>query len=81
MKKEQIILEYLELKYGNHNTYENEKSIGIEGICIYYKNIKQVGVPGKVHLDLVKWFGEEEGRYQRMVGKWFCGKHNLEVMI
>jgi hypothetical protein len=79
MKKEQIILEYLELKYGNHKTYENEESIGINGVCIYYKYIKQVGVPNKVHLDLVKWFGE--GRYQRMVGKWFCGKYNLEVVI
>lgn len=79
MKKEQIILEYLELKYGDCEIYENEKSIGIEGICVYYKNVKQVGVPGKVHLDLVKWFGE--GRYQRMVGKWFCGKYNLEVVI
>lgn len=79
MKKEQIILEYLELKYGNRETYENEKSIGIDGVCIYYKNIKQVGVPGKVHLDLVKWFGE--GRYQPLLGKWFCGKYNLKLVI
>ena len=79
MKKEQIILEYLELKYGDCDTYENEKSIGVNGICIYYKNTKQLGVPGKVHNDLVNWFGPE--RYQRVVEKWFCGKHNLEVVI
>ena len=60
------------------DTYENMDSIGIDGICIYYKNVKQVGVPGKVHLDLVKWFGE--GRYQSLVGKWFCDKYNLELV-
>jgi hypothetical protein len=80
MKKEQIILEYLELKYGDCETYENIEAIGISGICIYYKNVKQVGVTGKVHLDLVKWFGKR-GRYQKMVEKWFCNKHNLEVAI
>jgi hypothetical protein len=78
MRKEQIILEYLDFKYGNRETYENEKSIGIDGVCIYYKNIKQVGVPGKNHLDLVKWFGE--GRYQSLVGKWFCDKYNLVLV-
>ena len=79
MKKEQIILEYLELKYGDCETYENEKSIGVNGICIYHKNIKQLGVPCKVHNDLVNWFGPE--RYHKIVEKWFCGKHNLEVMV
>ena len=78
MRKELIILEYLDFKYGNRETYENMDSIGIDGICIYYKNVKQVGVPGKVHLDLVKWFGE--GRYQSLVGKWFCDKYNLELV-
>lgn len=80
MIKEQIILEYLELKYGNRETYENINAIGINGVCIYYKNVKQVGLSGKVHLDLVKWFGEE-GRYQPLFAKWFCGKYNLELVI
>ena len=59
MKKEQIILEYLELKYGNRETYENINAIGINAVCIYYKNIKQVGVSGRINLDLVKWFGDK----------------------
>ena len=75
MRKELIILEYLDFKYGNRETYENMNSIGIDGVCIYYKNVKRVGVTGKVHLDLGKWFGE--GRYQSLVGKWFCDKYNL----
>lgn len=79
MKKEQIILEYLELKYGNRKTYETEESIGINGVCIYYKNIKQLGAPGIIHLDLIKWFGE--GIYHPLLGKWFCGKYNLELVI
>lgn len=79
MRKEQIILEYLELKYGNRETYENINFIGINGILIYYKSLKQVGVVGKTHLDLVNWFGT--GNYHKMVGKWFCGKYNLELVI
>jgi hypothetical protein len=77
-KKEELILKYLELTYGNREVYEGEKSIGINGICIYYKNIKQVGVPGKVHNDLVNWFGPD--RYQKIVEKWFSKKYNLEVI-
>jgi hypothetical protein len=79
MKKEQIILEYLELKYGNRETYGTENTICISGVCIYYKKTKQVGVPGKVNIDLTNWFGE--GRYQPLFSKWFCDKYDLELVI
>lgn len=77
-RKEKLIMQYLELTYGDREVYEGEKSIGINGVCIYYKNVKQVGVPGKVHIDLTNWFGPE--RYQKIVEKWFSNKFNLEVL-
>jgi len=77
-KKEKVILKYLELTYGNREVYESETSVGINGVLIYYKSLKQIGVVGKTHLDLVKWFGS--GNYQKVAGKWFSEKYNLEVI-
>jgi hypothetical protein len=77
-KKEKIILKYLELTYGNREVYESETSVGINRVLIYYKSLKQIGVVGNTHLDLVNWFGS--GNYQKVVGKWFSEKYNLEVI-
>jgi len=77
-KIEKNILKYLELTYGDSETFENEKSIGVNGVCIYHKNIKQVGWTGIVHLDLVRYFGE--GKYYTELEKWFSKKYNLEVI-
>jgi len=77
-KKEKIILKYLELTYGNREVYENEKSIGINGVLIYYKSLKQIGTVGQVHLDLTNWFGP--GRYYKILNKWFSEKYKLEVI-
>jgi hypothetical protein len=76
-KKEKIIIKYLELTYGNREVYESETSVGINGVLIYYKSLKQVGVVGKVHLDLVNWFGT--GNYYKVVVKWFSEKYKLYV--
>jgi len=77
-KKEKVILKYLELTYGNREVYENEKSIGINGVLIYYKSLKQIGTVGQVHLDLKNWFGP--GRYYKILNKWFSEKYKLEVI-
>lgn len=75
MRKEQIILEYLELKYGNCQVYEDEKNMGIAGVCIYFKKLKQVAFVGMSHRDLCDWFGD--GKYHPVLEKWFTEKLNL----
>ena len=77
-RKEELILKYLERTYGDRKVYEGEKSIGISGICIYYKNTKQVGFVGQAHIDLCRWFGD--GKYHSVMKKWFYKKCNLEVI-
>jgi len=77
-KKEKIILKYLELTYGNREVYETEKCIGVKGVLMYYKSLKQIGTVGRVHLDLTNWFGP--GRYYKILNKWFSEKYNLEVI-
>ena len=76
-KKEENILKYLELTYGDRETFENEKSIGVNGVCVYYKNIKQVGFVSEIHMDLSRWFGD--GRYYPQLYKWFSNKFNVEL--
>ena len=76
-KKEKLIIKYLELTYGDRETFETEKSIGVNGVCVYYKNIKQVGFVGEIHKDLTKWFGD--GRYYPQLYKWFSNKFNVEL--
>ena len=76
-KKEENILKYLELTYGDRETFENEKSIGVNGVCVYYKNIKQVGFVSEIHMDLSRWFGD--GRYYPHLYKWFSNKFNVEL--
>ncbi len=76
-KKEKLIIKYLELTYGDRETFETEKSIGVNGICVYYKNIKKVGFTGEVLLDLNSWFGE--GRYYPQLHKWFSNKFDVEL--
>ena len=34
---DKVILKYLELTYGDRETFETEKSIGVNGVCVYYK--------------------------------------------
>jgi hypothetical protein len=75
MRKEQIILEYLEIKYGNCQVYEDKKTIGISGVCIFFKKTKQVAFVGMSHRDLCDWFGD--GKYHPVLEKWFTEKLNL----
>ncbi len=77
-RKEELILKYLEKTYGGRKVYDDEKSIGVSGICIYYKNTKQVGFVGQAHIDLCRWFGD--GKYHSVMKKWFYKKCNLEVI-
>ena len=77
-KKEKLILKYLEQNYNNCETFDSEKSIGVNGVCVYYKDTKQVGFIGEVHRDLSVWFGE--GRYYTQLKKWFSNKFNVEVI-
>ena len=74
-RKEELILKYLELTHGNSKLFENDKSYYIRGICIYYKNTKQVGFVGQAHIDLCRWFGD--GKYHSVMQKWFYKKYNL----
>ena len=76
-KKEELIIKYLELTYGDREVNDGEKSMGVNGVCVYYKNIKQVGFVGEVHSDLTRWFGEE--RYGSVMSKWFSNKFNVEL--
>jgi hypothetical protein len=75
---DKVILKYLELTYGDRETFETEKSIGVNGVCVYYKDIKQVGFVGEIHKDLSRYFGE--GRYYPQLHKWFSIKFNVEVI-
>ena len=77
-KIEKNIIKYLELTYGDRETFESEKSFSINGVCVYNKHLKQVGFTGQVHLDLVNWFGE--GKYYPQLKKWFSEKYNLEFI-
>lgn len=77
-RREEVILNYLELTYGKSDLYEDEEKIGINGVCIYFKKSKQVGWTGVTHSDLVNWFGEE--KYYPQINKWFSKKYNLEVI-
>jgi hypothetical protein len=76
--KEELILKFLELTYGDCKLFENDTCYFIAGVCIYYKSSKQVGWTGLAHLDLVRTFGE--GRYYTQLNKWFSEKYNLEVI-
>ena len=76
-RKEELILKFLELTYGDCKLFENDTCHSIAGVCIYYKSSKQVGWTGLVHRDLVNWFGDE--RYYPQLNKWFSDKYNLEV--
>lgn len=78
-KKEKIILKYLELTYCDYETFDNETSIGVNGVCIYYKISKQIGFTGVVHLDLVNWFGGGKYYYPEL-RKWFSNKFNVDVI-
>ena len=77
-RKEELILKFLELTYGDCRLFETDTCYFISGICIYYKSSKQVGWTGLTHLDLVRTFGE--GRYYPQLNKWFSEKYNLEVI-
>ena len=74
-RKEELILKYLELTYGDCKLFEDDISYSIGGVCIYWKKNKLVGFTGQVHLDLVNWFGE--GKYYLQLKKWFSEKYNL----
>ena len=77
-KIEKNIIKYLELTYGDRETFDSEKSFGVNGVCVYNKHLKQVGFTGLAHRDLVNWFGGE--RYYPQLKKWFSEKYNLEVI-
>lgn len=77
-KIEKNILKYLDITYGESELYENEEKICVNGVCVYYKDVKQVGWTGVVHLDLVRTFGQD--RYYPQLNKWFSKKYNLEVI-
>ena len=77
-KIEKNIIKYLELTYGDRETFESEKSFSVNGVCVYNKHLKQIGWTGITHLDLVRTFGE--GRYYPQLNKWFSKKYNLEVI-
>lgn len=79
MNKEQLIFQYLDSKYGNCETYENEATITINGVCTYYKVLKSVGFVGMVHEDLCNWFGD--GRYHSIFADWFYEKYKLERKV
>jgi hypothetical protein len=74
-RKEELILKFLELTYGDCKLFENDISYSIGGVCIYWKKNKLVGFTGQVHLDLCRWFGD--GRYHSVMQKWFYKKYNL----
>jgi hypothetical protein len=77
-KKENAIIKYIDFAYGDRETFESEKSIGVNGVCIYHKNIKKVGFVGEIHKNLSRYFGE--GRYYPQLHKWFSNKFNVEVI-
>jgi hypothetical protein len=68
----------LDITYGESELYENDEKICVNGVCVYYKDVKQVGWTGVVHLDLVRTFGQD--RYYPQLKKWFSKKYNLEVI-
>ena len=76
MRKEQIILNYLELKYGDCEVYDNEQTMGINGVCLYLKKMKMVGFVGQTNYELCDWFGD--GNYSAILKKWFLKKIKLE---
>ena len=77
-RKEKLILKYLELTYGEKELYVDEEKIYISGVCAYCKVTKRVGWVGRVHLDLVNWFGDRN--YYSLLKQWFSKKYNLEVI-
>jgi hypothetical protein len=77
-KIEKNIFKFLDITYGDTETFESEKSFAVNGVCVYFKDTKQVGWTGITHLDLVRTFGE--GRYYPQLNKWFSEKYNLEVI-
>jgi hypothetical protein len=76
MRKKQLILDYLELKYGGSEVYDNEQTMGINGVCVYLKKLKMVGFVGKTNYELCDWFGD--GDYRFVMKKWFFKKYKLE---
>ena len=77
MNKKQLIFQYLDSKYGNCETYENEATITINGVCTYYKILKSVGLVGAAHKNLCDWFGN--GSYNSIFADWFYEKYKLEI--
>jgi hypothetical protein len=72
---DKLILKFLDITYGDCKLFETETSFSISGICLYFKNTKQVGFTGDAHLDLVRTFGD--GNYYSVMQKWFYEKYNL----
>lgn len=81
MKKEKLIFDYLDVKYGNCEIIKTESCISIKGVGLYGKRSKIFGFSGYVHAELVDWFGEE--RYHPELKKWFCKKCEIDddVMV
>ncbi len=76
MKKEKLILDYLDFKYGDCEIIKTENCISIRDVGLYGKRSKIVGFTGHVHHELVDWFGE--GRYHPELKKWFCKKCEID---
>jgi len=81
MKNEKLILDYLDVKYGDCEIIKTEDCISIKDVGLYGKRSKIFGVTGYVHDELVDWFGE--GRYHSELTKWFCKKCEIDddVMV
>lgn len=72
MKNEKLILEYLDIKYGDYEVHNSKNHITILGIGQYGKSSNILEFSDLVLLDLVDWFGE--GWYYPELIKWFCEK-------
>ena len=81
MKNENLILEYLDLRYGDCKIIKTEDCVSIGDVGLYGKRSKIFGFTGYVHAELVDWFGE--GRYYPELTKWFCKKCEIDddVMV
>lgn len=77
MKNEKLILEYLDIRYGDCEIIKTESCISIKEVGLYGKKSNIVGFTGYVHAELVDWFGE--GRYHPELKKWFCKKCEIEI--
>ena len=77
-RKTQTIFKYLDLTYGDCEIYHSEKNIGINGLCVYYKDLKKVGFVSLVYEDLCCWFGD--GNYHTILSQWVITKYDLEII-